>query len=369
MKPFHIIALLTAVCLPTYNVAYAQQAPTPVFVSMVKPVHFVDEVEALGTLKANENVDLVSNVTERITAINFEDNQTVEKGDVLVEMDSRQEQAELTEETYLRDEARRQVNRLKPLVERGAAARSLLDEQERDLNASTARIKAIQSRIDERRIVAPFDGVVGIRNISVGDMAMPGNGQSDAIITTIDDISTMKLDFSVPEIFLSTLKPGIKVEAQTSAYPDRTFEGTISSINSRVDPMTRSVSARAILENEDQALKAGMLMRIKLSNNPRQALIVPEESIITAGRNNTVMVVVEKDGKTIVESRPVEIGARRKGDVEILKGVSEGDKVVTHGALRARPGMAVEIKAVEENDETLTELLNQNKTKSKTETE
>ena len=330
-------------------------APTPVFVAEVKRASFTDEIEALGTLQANENVNLTSTVTERVTTIHFQDNQRVAKGDLLVEMDAAEEEAELAEEQSRVNEAQRQVNRLRPLVQRGAASQSALDEQQRELNIARARINAIQSRIDERKIKAPFDGVVGIRNISVGALAQPGTH-----ITTIDDVSVMKLDFDVPEIFLSSLQPGIKVNARTSAYPERVFTGEVSSIESRVDPITRSVSVRAFLDNADGVLKSGMLMRVEIRNNPRQALIIPEESVITSGTQNSVMVIGEnEEGQTIVNAQPVEIGARRAGDVEILSGLNEGQKIVTHGTLRVRPGAAVTIKAVETNDETLTELLEQ----------
>jgi membrane fusion protein (multidrug efflux system) len=356
MNPIKFFVFLSILLFPIFlfpSPSLAQTKPTPVFVAPVERVAFFDEIEALGTLQANENVNLVSNVTERIITINFEDNQRVKKGDVLVEMDAAEEEAELAEEKSRRTEAQRQVNRLKPLVSRGAASKSVLDEQQRELSTSAARIKAIQSRINERIIVAPFDGIVGIRNISVGAMAQP-----DTIITTIDDDSVMKLDFSIPEIFLANLEPGIEIKATASAYPDRVFTGRVSSIDSRIDPITRSVMARVLLQNDEGLLKAGMLMRLKLRKNPRQALIVPEEAIITVGDVNSVMIIQEGEDVT-AERQPVKIGARRNGDVEILDGLEEGQKVITHGALRVRSGATVNVKAVETNNESLTELLDQ----------
>ena len=336
----------------------AQPAPIPVFVAAVKQVEFVDEIEALGTLQANENVNLVSNVTERVTAIYFEDNQRVSKGDVLVEMETSEEEAELIEEQFRRDEAQRQVNRLRPLVERGAASTSALDEQERELNASTARINAIQSRINERRIIAPFDGVLGIRNISVGALALPGQGQNGTLITTIDDDSVMKLDFSIPEVFISSLKPGITIEARATAYPEKVFTGTVSSVNSRVNVHTRSVMARAILANDEGLLKAGMLMRVKLSKNPRQTLVIPEQALVTLGEENAVM-LIQAGAQTTVQRQVIEIGQRSKAEIEVLTGLSEGQQVVTHGTVRIRSGSVVSVEAVETNNESLSELLNQ----------
>ncbi|MEM8844301.1 MAG: efflux RND transporter periplasmic adaptor subunit [Pseudomonadota bacterium] len=346
------LIVLFATCLLSTSI-FANQEAAPVFVATVERVEFVDQIEALGTLKANENVNLTSTVTERITNISFEDNQRVDRGDVLIQMDIAQEQAELAEEQSRLQEAQNQVNRLRPLVERGAASNSVLDEQEREFRIAQARIKAINSRISERRIVAPFEGVVGIRNISVGDLAQPGT-----VLVTVDDDSVMKLDFSIPEIFLATLKPGIEIEAQTSAYPGLIFKGNIASVDSRVDPVTRSVTARALLDNDDHLLKAGMLMRVILNKNPREAVIVPEEAIITIGNEQAVM-VIEENENTTAERQVVTIGERRKGEVEILSGLEEGQQIVTHGAFRLRPGAIVDVKAIQTGNESLTELLSQ----------
>lgn len=338
----------------TSSPVIAQQGPTPVFVTQVQNVQFIDEIEALGTLQANENIVLTSTVTELITAVNFQDNQRVKKGDLLVEMDTAQEEAEIAEEQSRIDESQKQVDRLRPLVENRAASKSILDEQERELLTAKARIKAIQSRVNERKVVAPFDGVVGIRNISVGALVQPGTQ-----ITTLDDDTFMKLDFSVPEIFLSSLEPGINIQAFARAYPDTVFKGTVQSIDSRIDPVTRSVPVRAMIQNADRKLKAGMLMRVVLKKNPRKTLIIPEEALTVRGDSHFVMRAVQDGQSTKAELQKVEIGSRRQGDVEILSGLDEGDLIVNHGALRLRPGAEITIKAKDNNDETLTELLNQ----------
>jgi len=342
--------------------AIAQSSnPTPVFVAVVERQHFVDKLEALGSLKANENVELTSTVTELVTRINFEDGQRVVKGDVLVEMDADEELAEQAEEQSRIDEAQRQVNRLKPLIARGAASKSALDERQRELQTARARMKAILSRINKRQITAPFDGVVGLRNISVGSLAQPGTQ-----VTTIDDDSVMKLDFSVPEVFLSTLLAGVKIEATSAAYPEDVFRGEIASVDSRINPVTRAIIVRAHLDNALQKLKPGLLMQIALQKNPRQALVVPEEAVIANGRENSVWLIVEKNAVTVVERRPVSIGVRRDGWVEIRDGLISGQQVVTHGTLRVRPGAEVSVMAVERDNESLTELLQQSTSQGNT---
>ena len=207
-----------------------------------------ETVEALGTLRANESVNLTSTVTELVTAVNFDDGQRVKKGDVLIAMDTSEERAELAEQRSFLDEAQRQVDRLAPLVKRGAASESTIDTKRREAQGARARIKAIESRIAKRIIKAPFNGVVGLRNISVGALAQPG-----AELTTIDDDAVMKLDFAVPSVFVATLKPGLSIEAESAAYPGRVFKGTVSSVSSRIDPVTRSIVARALIDNPKRA--------------------------------------------------------------------------------------------------------------------
>ncbi len=355
MKSYKTMLFALALCLPIQ--AQGQGKPTsatPVIVYEVTRMQFSDEVEALGTLKANESVDLASSVTELVTKILFEDNQSVKKGDVLLEMDAAEELAELEEQQSFLDEAQRQVNRLTPLVKQGAASASVLDENRREAAGAKARVDAIQSRINQRIIKAPYDGVLGLRNISVGALAQPGS-----MITTIDDTSVMKLDFSVPEIFLSTLKAGVVIEATTEAYPDEIFKGTIASVDSRIDPITRSIQARAIIGNGEGALKPGLLMQVVLQKNPRQVLLVPEEAIISDGPESFVLVVNTQDNQTTAQRRKVTLGERKFGAAEILDGLSEGEKIVNHGTLRVRPGAPLTITAVEKNDETLEVLLKQ----------
>lgn len=356
MTPNHhpvIVAVLVLLALCLLGLSSAQGPPVQVFVALAERKPFTDDVEAIGTLKANENVRLTTTVTERVTRINFTDGQRVTKGQVLVEMDAVEEQALKAEEVFRIQEARRQVDRLAPLVKRGAASESLLDQRQRELQTAEARLSAVQSQISQRRIRAPFSGVVGLRNISVGALVQPGT-----LITTLDDDSVMKLDFSVPERFLATLVPGIRVVATAGAYPGQTFEGRVAGIDSRIDPATRSIQVRAMLRNGDKKLKPGLLMRVVLKKNPRNALVVPEEALIPKGEQNFVLTPVKAGKGLTVEQRAITIGARRQGEVEVLSGIEEGRQVVTHGTQKARPGMPVVIEAVQKKGQSLADLIN-----------
>lgn len=334
--------------------AEQKEKPVPVIVKEAKIDRFVDYVEALGTLRANETVDITATVTDTVTAIHFDDGQRVNAGDILVEMTNAEEHALLDEARSTLKEAQIQYERVKPLVERGAAARSQLDQQQRDYNTARARYRAIESRLQDLLIVAPFSGVVGLRNISVGALIEPG-----VIITTLDDDSTMKLDFTVPAIHLATLKTGLPIQARAPSFSDRTFPGEVSAINSRIDQATRSIVARAILPNPDRLLKPGLLMNVQLLNNPRDVVVIPEEALIPTGQENHVLVVDQSVDPVVAERRKVKIGVRRPGEVEIVEGLKAGEVVVIHGTLRARPGQEVQIVAVAAGNESLEQLLQQ----------
>lgn len=363
MRFFKKIALgLIAIVLINSSLAQAQSsagAKTPVIATITQTSDFADKIEALGTLRANESVDLTPSVTERITEIFFEDNQRVKKGDILIKMDVSEEVAELAEQVSFMNEAQRQVERLTPLVKQKAASVAVLDENLRELEGAKARYSAIESRISNRVIKAPFDGILGLKDISVGMLAQPGQ-----LITTIDDDSVMKLDFSVPEIFLSTLKKGVIIEASTEAYPEKIFNGMINSVDSRIDPVTRSIQARAIIENVDGLLKPGLLMQVELQKNPRQSLLVPEETVISDGHDNYVFVVNEENPNLKAERRKIKIGSRRLGEAEIIEGLTEGEKIITQGTLRLKDGAAIKILAIEKDGLSLTQLLETSKNKS-----
>ena len=310
---------------------------------------FVDRVEALGTTRARETVDLTSSVTEKVVEVRFEDGQEVGAGDVLVALDSAEEAADLVAAQAILEERRLAYERSLQLEQRKFAATAQLDQRRAALREAEAEIQAIQSRIDDRTVRAPFDGVVGLRNISVGALVEPGD-----MITTLDDIRVIKLDFTVPATYLPSLAPGLAIETRTAAFGDRTFRGTVSSVDSRVDPVTRSIVARALIDNPDGLLRPGLLMTVELLKTPRTSIVVPEEALVPRGQTNTVFVVDTAADNTVV-ARRVEVGARRPGEVEIRDGLEVGDKVITHGTIRVRPGQKVTMKPQGQGPKTLRE--------------
>ena len=192
----------------------AAKSPLGVIVAPVKSMPFEDRVEALGTLRANESVSLTASVTETVTGIYFDDGQRVKAGDILVEMTSEEEHALIEEELSTVAEAKKQYHRLRQLVQQDVATASQLDEQRMKYETARARLRAIESKMQDRLIIAPFAGVVGMRNISVGALIEPGD-----LITTLDDDSAMKLDFSVPALYLGTFRGGCGERSFVSGRP------------------------------------------------------------------------------------------------------------------------------------------------------
>lgn len=313
---------------------------TLVGVESVNKEIVADRVEALGTLKANEAVELSVKVSGIIERLHFESGQRVKKGDLLVEMASAEEQAQLQEARVTVEEAAAQLQRAKTLVSRGDVSRSMLDERQREHDVARARVAAIESRLQDRRVVAPFDGVVGLRNISAG--AFVGAGD---IITRLIDDSRMKLDFSVPSIFLTTLQPGMAIEARARALGDQIFHGVVQSIDNIIDPVSRSITIRAIVPNRDGVLRPGLLMEVNLLSGQREALVIPELALVPRGQQAFVFVAQKDDnGDLLAWQRPVITGARWQGKVEIIDGLAEDERVVTHGTVKMRDQLLIRVQ-------------------------
>lgn len=299
-------------------------------------------IEALGSLRANESISITPNTTKKITRINFEDGQRVPKGHVLVEMTSREESALLEEARFHADEAKKQLDRVRELAKRGAAAQSLLDQRIREYEAARARYNATESRLKDLILLAPFPGVVGLREASVGALVSPGDQ-----ITTLNDDSKMKLDFTVPSIYLRSLSVGAPIVAKSRALDNKVYQGTVLSIDNRIDEVTRAIKVRAILDNKTHELKQGMLMQVDLKTSAREALLISESALVPMGSNNFVYLLKQEGDGFTVERRQIHIGERLAGAVEVLDGLALNDKVVTHGLQKIRAGQRVKVLSEE----------------------
>lgn len=296
---------------------------------------FALEVEALGTVRANESVDITSKVADRVVAIHFEEGKQVAKGDVLVELDSVEARADLAAAEAADRDSRSQYKRSQELFQTRALSEAQLEQLEATMLANQARVAGARSRVNDRIIVAPFAGRVGLRNVSLGGLVSPGS-----VITTLDDLSTVKLDFSVPEIFLANLKSGLPIEAKSSAYPNATFKGRVDSVDTRIDPTTRSVVVRALMNNRDSRLRPGMFMTLRLMRSEGKALMLPENAVVPENSSHFVFVVEQGRAR----KREVTLGRRRPGEVELLDGLTPEDVVIVDGTLNVHDGSSVVVR-------------------------
>ncbi len=292
-----------------------------------------DSIEALGTAQANESVMVTAKVTETVVRVNFEDGELVEAGQVLVDLSGRAELAGLEEAAAAFREAEQQYRRQQQLTEQKLVPASQLDTSRATAEAAKARLDATRARLSDRVITAPFAGVLGFRRVSPGTLVTPGT-----TIASLDDISVIKLEFSVPESFLAALEPGQKIAAQSSAYPGREFNGLLRTIDSRVDPVTRSVGMRAEILNVDRALRPGMLLTVRIFQPERQAVVVPEIAIVQIARDAYVFRVKADNS---VERVAVKMGLRRAGEVEVISGLTAGERIVVDGTGKLRPGASI----------------------------
>lgn len=292
-----------------------------------------ETIEAIGTALANESVTLAAKVTDTVSTVDFEDGDYVTAGQILVQLTNREEEALLAEAEANLEDAETQLRRVEDIAEQGLAPRSELDIARNRAAAAQARYDSIVARLSDRLIRAPFSGVLGFREVSPGTLVQPNTP-----ITTLDDISTIKLDFTVPETFIADIQPGAQVVAHSVSYPGREFEGIVRTVGSRVDPVTRAVAVRAHIPNDDAALRPGMLLTVQVTARERTALVVPEAAVFQVQDRAYVYKV---DGERIARQQQVKLGTRRYGIVEVTDGLEEGDLIVSEGIVKLRDGSRV----------------------------
>ena len=316
--------------------AAAWAGPSPgVIVAEARILAFPLTIEALGTARANESIDVRPQVTETVTAIRFTEGQHVETGEVLIELENTEARAAVAAAKAALVDSEGQVRRSEELFRTQAVSASQLEQLYAQRDADRAAMDAAESRLDDTVVRAPFAGRGGLRRISIGTLVSP-----DTIITTLDDTDTIKLDFNVPETALARLASGLPVIARSAAYKEEQFRGTVASIDTRVDPVSRTVTVRALIPNSEGKLRPGMFLSVNLLREDVSALMIPEQALVPEQSDQFVLVV---DAAGIVERRAVRTGRRRPGQIEILAGLSEGEIVIAEGTQKARPGSPVEI--------------------------
>jgi membrane fusion protein (multidrug efflux system) len=315
--------------------APAAGEPPGVLVAEAALLPFPLTLEGLGTARANEAVEIRPQTSEVITAIHFSGGEHVAAEQVLITLDDTEVRASVAAARAALVESQAQLGRAQELAKTSALARSELERRLAVRDADRAALDAAESRLADTVVRAPFAGRVGLRRVSRGSLVTPAT-----VITTLDDTDVIKLDFDVPETGLARLEEGLAVEARSAAWPDTTFRGEVASIDTRVDPVSRSLTVRALVPNPDGQLRPGMLLSVVLLREDVLALMVPEQALVP-DQSRQFVLVVGSDG--VVAEREVRTGRRRPGEVEILEGLSEGERVVAEGTQHAAPGAPVRV--------------------------
>lgn len=323
-----------------------QAEVTPVAVAEVREIEFADVITAAGNARANESVAVTSKVADIIKQVLFESGDYVEAGQLLAELVDTEEAAALNEARTTLAEAQRKHERMAELAQSGYVAAQLRDEAESDAKRAAAQVSAVEARMTDRKIRAPFAGVVGLRNVTAGERI-----DTSTVIATLNDVSVIKLDFAAPERFLSTIAPGQRVNARVAAYPGEVFRGRVTSIDNQVDRASRSVTARAEIPNDDGRLVPGMLLSVEVRRDERDRPAIPESALMRQADQAYVFVVeTDEEGEQVARRREVEVGLRAHGQVEVLAGVRPGELVVADGTHRTRDGGYVRISERRQGD-------------------
>jgi membrane fusion protein (multidrug efflux system) len=311
----------------------ATSAATLVTTQIVSQSALKRQVNSLGTALAKESVQIVSNASDYLIELHIKEGQAVEKGQLIARLNDLEERARVAELSASLSEQKRQLERLKNLAKTQATAQSLLDEQQTKVNTTQAQLDAVKARLNEMTIRAPFSGVLGLRQVSEGAYLTAGS-----VLTTLDDLSQIRLEFSVAEYYLAQLKPGMAVQANNVAYPGQIFTGQIKAIDTRLDPVTRSVKVHALMANDKMELRPGMLLNVSVTLAEVQALQIAEKAIVPLQNKHYVFVV--NPDKTVTQTE-VQLGQRIPGLVEIVSGLQPGDEVVIEGTTKIRSGSVV----------------------------
>ena len=317
------------------DTAVKQRPATSVVTWVAVNRALTEQLEFIGALQGNESVSLTAKVTEQVAAVHFQDGQFVEAGDIIVELTNAAQNAELNEATVNLDEANLNLGRLQKLT--GAVVTATqIDQATARAKGAQARLEVIAVKLGDRLIRAPFSGVLGFRQVSKGALVTPGT-----VIAELDDISSLKLDFNVPERYLGKVTMGGNIEALSQAWPEQPFRAQVSTIASRVDRASGSIAVRALLNNSEGLLRPGMAMNVWVDLSERAALIVPEQALIQDGRKSYLYITEAGQSQLTARRLEVELGKRVPGGIEIVAGLELGAKVIISGHMNLRPGSAI----------------------------
>ncbi|EKY28236.1 efflux transporter, RND family, MFP subunit [Brevundimonas diminuta 470-4] len=300
---------------------------------------FADQIRVLGVARGRRSVNITSNTTQLVTQVLFADGQAVAAGTPLVELQAREEDADLIRTRAQLENAQREYDRYRILAERGVAPRVMAETAETALKTAQAAVAAAESRRGDRILRAPFAGVLGLTSVTPGTLISPGS-----VITTLDDISGVRVDFPLPERYLGVLPVGAPLTATTDAFPGEEFNGRIALLDTRVNEQTRAIIARAEFPNPGNRIRPGMMMRVAVHQGRRQSLAVPEAAVQYEGQGAFVYRIARAETGATAQRVEVQTGAVEGGYVEIVSGLANNDHIIASGLNRIQPGAPISVE-------------------------
>jgi len=318
--------------------------PASVEVGKVRAVLLADDAQAVGSLRSRQGVMVRPEVSGRIARLGFQDGQRVRAGQLLVQLDDTLQQAQLKQAEAQASIARTNLQRGRELLAQGFVSQSSVDQSAAALEVAEAQVALARAQLGRMRVVAPFDGTAGISLVDVGDYVKDG-----ADVVNLEDLSSMSVDFRVPERYVDRLRPGNPVDVSVDALPGRTFSGKVEAVDSQVSADGRALLVRARVANPGSLLKPGMFARARVVFSVREgAIVVPEEAVVPIGGKQFVFRVVDGPGGQKVAQRiEARIGLRLPGQVEILEGLAAGESVVTAGQARLARGDNLPVRVID----------------------
>ncbi len=321
----------------------AQGGPVGVEVGKVEVMSLQDETQAVGSLRSRQGVILRPEVGGRIAKLGFADGQRVTRGQLLVQLDDTLQQAQLLQAKAQASIARTNLQRNRELVAQNFVSQSAADQTAAALEVAEAQVAVAQAQLARMAMLAPFDGVTGIRSVNVGDYVKEG-----ADLVSIEDIGAMTVDFRLPEAVISRLRLNQAVDVSLDGLPGRKFKARVEAMDSQLDANGRSLLVRARLDNSSGVLRSGMFARARLVFEERpRALVVPEEALVPQGAKQYVIKVVNSPDGKVSQRIEARMGLRIPGKVEILEGLAPGDSVVTAGHARLMRGDGIALRVVQ----------------------
>ena len=309
-------------------------------VAVARDVHV--QVAALGTLDADQSIVISPEINGIVTSIDFKDGQRLAEGDSIISIDSGSLKARVMQASARLTLTRANFDRAQRLRKQGSGTARALDEALNDMRSAEADAVAAKADLDKANITAPFAGIIGLRQVSLGQYLKAGDS-----IATLADVDHLRIDFRVSEVYLTEIKKGLVVNIRFDALPGETFKGVITAIDPVIDVAGRAISVRATLANESGKLRPGLFGRVDIVTTTRHSIVLPESVMVPQQTGEKAVFVVTGDDKTgrHVELRPIEIGERLPGEVEIRSGLSENDIVVTAGQLKIKSGDPVRLRS------------------------